>query len=146
VQLHFLLRPVDPGSFDHVAYLYAILYRRMSEPKFNISHRRMPTLRQHWAFLKSRPYEQHYLIMSGEVLLGACYVSHHDEVGIWLSTEHRRSGLGSHILDQIIKRRGRQRLIANVAKTNLPSLMFFLRNGFVLLPEEPEQFVLEHYG
>jgi len=144
VQTHFLLTPVDPDEFEHLAYLYAILYRRMAEPQFNISHTRMPTFKQHCAFLQGYPYERHYLIMSGEILLGACYITRHSEVGIWLDTDHRRNGLGTHILNQLIKR-SEHRLVANVAKTNTPSLLFFLRNGFVLMREETEQFVLEHY-
>jgi RimJ/RimL family protein N-acetyltransferase len=144
----FRLIEASYTSSDHLGYLYSMLRHRLDEPDCNISHTVLPTWKQHVAFLRTRPYRQHFIITEGDgpLYLGVCYVSHQDEIGIWIDPLHRRHGLGRTILEILIRRHERNTscgLKANVAKTNFASALFFLRNGFVLMEQQDRQYVFE---
>ena len=59
-------------------FLYNLLKER--DPKANISHKKMPTFKQHEKFMDSKPYSKWYVIMGSEEKLGSIYLTKESEI------------------------------------------------------------------
>jgi RimJ/RimL family protein N-acetyltransferase len=119
------LTPIE--DFDGAAsMLYALLAER--EPEESISHKAMPTFKQHCEFLASEPYAVWYIIDEGA---GAVYLSKQDEIGIGIMRAHQRKGLASQAIQEIMRRHPRKRYLANINPHNLASLKLFGKLGFL---------------
>ena len=121
--------PVRLVSVYSVKDAKEILYRLLSRrPKrVNISHRKMPSPRQHAAFVRSKPYQAWYLIrtVSGE-FAGGIYLSKAGEIGIFLFKEHQGRGYGKQAVEALMKKhRSVKRFLANVSPNNPHSINFF---------------------
>lgn len=115
---------------DAVNVLYALLAER--EPRVRISHKKMPTLAQHKAFIRRKPYKCWYLITgeSGE-RLGSIYLTKSDEIGLFIFKKHRATGIGSRALRLLMRRNPKvRRFLANINPTNAPSIRFFKKFRF----------------
>ena len=112
---------------------YLFLYHLLSErsPIENISHKNMPTWREHVKFNKSSPYKEDYIIWNGNERVGRVYISRNDEVGIFITKAYRGFGYGTKILKQILKNGGTY--LANIAPKNKRSQKFFEGLGFKLV-------------
>jgi len=127
---------------DSPVLLYRLLQERSTEddPYINISHRKLPTWREHLKFFDSKPYRRWYLIQTlGERYAGTCYLTRQNEIGIVLFREHRGNGYGLHAVNKLItehkplkaipgKRSGQ--FIANINPNNQRSIRIFQRLGF----------------
>lgn len=122
-------------SPDAPTYLYALLTER--EAHINISHRQMPTAEQHLAFVRSKPYRAWYLCHVKRRVVGAVYLTKHDEVGVFIFREHRGKGHGARAVKALLKKHP-GRLLANINPENTASLALFKALGFV-----PRQITLE---
>lgn len=121
-----MIRLVDVYAHPNAeALLYALLGERSSE--VNISHKAMPTLEEHKAFIASRPYEAWYIIEDREPV-GATYLSKQREVGIFIFAKHQGRGYGREAV-ATLRRLHPGRLLANVAPGNHRSILFFKRMG-----------------
>lgn len=111
-----------------------ILYRLLAErpPSVNISHRKMPSWRQHKAFVKSRPYKAWYIIRNASrTIVGGVYLSRQNEIGIFIFKEFRQKGYGGKAVDLLINRHRRvKRFLANISPRNDRSIRFFKRFKF----------------
>jgi len=112
-------------------FLYQLLAERDSIA--NISHRRMPTYREHVKFVKSKPYRKWYIIYFKNRRAGSVYLSKQDEVGIFLKKGVQGRGIGSIALRLLMKKNPRDRLLANISPRNKESAKFFKKNGFTLI-------------
>lgn len=129
-----------------------ILYKLLAErPAANfISHRKMPSIEEHAAFIKSKPFRYWYLIglntdgLFGSVYAGAIEVTYLNEVGVAIFDKYRRKGYGYQALDLFFK--GHEPLheipairnghwLANIAVRNVASKEFFGRFGFKPIQE-----------
>lgn len=108
--------------------LHDLLLER--DPQANISHVEMPTWEQHCAFIASRPYKEWHLIEAGGEVVGACYVSKQNEIGIFIFRQHQGNGYGSAAVRQILAAHPGERMLANVAPLNERSRAMFERLGF----------------
>ena len=118
------LTPIE--DFDGAAsMLYALLSER--EPHESISHKAMPTFKQHCEFLASEPYTAWYIIDEGA---GAVYLTKNDEIGIGILKAHQRHGLGRQAIRELMRLHPRKRYLANINPHNLSSLRLFERLGF----------------
>lgn len=145
---------------DAVRVLYELLLER--DPSTNISHRKMPSWREHQQFAESKPYRKWYLIQSidQEVIsitdgpggnryrirqfVGACYLTRQNEIGIFLFKAHQGKGYAVEAVNLLItkhkplkaipgKRTGR--FIANINPANERSKRLFQKLGFVHIQE-----------
>jgi RimJ/RimL family protein N-acetyltransferase len=111
----------------------AFLYRLLKErpPEANISHRKMPTMAQHVAFIRSDPYTWWYILedVDGQKC-GSIYLTDYDEIGISIAREHQRQGLARWAVQTLMKTHKRQRYLANVAPKNVMSHALFAAMGF----------------
>lgn len=62
-------------------FLYELLKKR--DPLANISHKKMPTYKEHIKFVKSRPYKVWYVIHFGKRKVGSIYLSKQNEIGLF---------------------------------------------------------------
>lgn len=100
------------------------------EPHENISHRKMPTLPEHEAFVRSRPYPHWYLIDTENGYAGAVYLTDRDEIGIGILRAHRRAGLAGQSIAALMQRAQRPRYFANINPANEASIALFRMLGF----------------
>jgi RimJ/RimL family protein N-acetyltransferase len=121
-----------------------ILYRLLAErdAKVNISHKEMPCLGDHIRFVEERPYRFWYFVMFRDEVAGACFLTHNNEIGIFIFKSHQRRGLAYETVKLLIglhapmfaipgKRTGH--FIAHVSPYNLASAALFDRLGFQLV-------------
>jgi len=124
--------------------LYALLRERSVEddPHVNISHRRLPTFHDHERFVESRPYRYWYLILVEQSVVGTCYISKRNEIGIVLFRAHRGKGYGSQAVAALIEKHKPLKaipgvrsgsFIANINPKNEASIRMFSRLGFTHL-------------
>ena len=112
-------------------FLYELLKQR--DPKANISHKRMPSFKQHESFIQSKPYSKWYIIQSSNDDIGSIYLSKNNEIGIFLIGKNQNKGIGCKALKLLIEKNPKIRYLANVNPKNKKSIDFFKKNGFKLI-------------
>ena len=115
---------------DTPQILYDLLAER--EPQANISHKQMPTIEEHLAFMASKPYLHWLLIEDFGVSLGAIYLTKQDEIGLAIFKQFQGQGWGTKALAEFKRLVPRERYFANVAPANLAGQSFWLKHGFKL--------------
>jgi len=112
-------------------FLYELLKQR--DPRANISHKKMPSFKQHENFIRSKPYSKWYIIQSSKNDVGSIYLSKNNEIGIFLIKKNQNNGIGVNALKLLIKKNPKVRYLANVNPKNKKSIDFFKKNGFKLI-------------
>ena len=113
---------------EYCKFLYTLLESR--DPIQNISHSVMPTWEQHIDFIKSRPYLDWEVIIVDDVLVGAYYITKHNEIGLFILPEHSGQKIGTYVLSYVLSGNRRGRMYANINPKNVRSIEFFKKNGF----------------
>lgn len=116
------------NSPDALSVLYQLLEERT--PEFNISHREMPTLQAHRAFVDSRPYSAWYLVQVDEKQIGAIYLTKMNEIGIFVLQAYQGNGYGKRAISLLMERHPCERYLANINPANERSIEFFRGLGF----------------
>lgn len=111
--------------------LYTLLQER--EPRANISHRAMPSWKQHCKFVARRPYSAWYLIKLREDYVGAIYLTSMNEIGIAVLKQWRKRGVGPAATRLLMRKHGRRRYLANINPRNEESIRLFGRIGFRII-------------
>lgn len=117
-------------STDH-RFLYQLLAER--DPTANISHKKMPTYKEHIKFVKSKPYSVWYVIYFKNKKVGSIYLSKQNEIGIFLKKKVHGIGIGSVSMNILMEKNPRDRFLANISPRNNESKKFFKKNGFTLI-------------
>jgi RimJ/RimL family protein N-acetyltransferase len=117
--------------------LYKLLEER--EAHVNISHRAMPSWKQHLAFIARRPYAAWYLIKSGRDYVGAIYLTAMNEIGVFVAAQFHGLGLGSRAVELLIHKHGRRRYLANINPRNGQSIQMFRKMGFRIAQQTYER-------
>src|SRR3989304_1033233 len=112
-------------------FLYDILRER--EPITNISHKKIPTYKQHVHFIMSKPYSKWYIVYYRGKKSGSAYLSKQNEIGIFLKKGIQNKGIGNMVLQLLMKNNPRPRYLANINPKNSKSINFFKKNGFHLI-------------
>jgi len=112
---------------DRAQILFQLLEER--EPDQNISHKAMPTWKEHLSFVESKPYKAWYFI-EDEGIVGACYLSKQDEIGIFVFKAHQGKNYGPLAVKAIMHEHGKRRYLANIAPGNERSRRIFRDLGF----------------
>ena len=84
---------------SHVSSLFKILKERKKSD--NISHKKLPTYKEHKMFVDSSPYRYWFLVLVSEDYIGTVYVSKSNEISIKL-LEHSNT-IYKEILNLIIR-------------------------------------------
>ena len=109
-------------------FLYALLEQRGANE--SISHKKMPTMKEHVDFMASRPYKHWYIISVLNVgYVGAIYLTHQRELGIWIHQSYQRSGYARMAIAQLQQRHPGP-LLANINPRNAKSISLFAALGF----------------
>jgi len=112
---------------DSVEFLYELLYERT--PEQSISHKKMPTIDEHFAFFDSVPYELWMMIFNDDdVAVGSIYLTHNREVGIFIKKEHQGKGYGKNAIG-LLREYSPGRLLANINPYNAKSRTMFEKMG-----------------
>jgi len=112
-------------------FLFELLKER--NPTINISHRVMPSLEEHTKFVENYPYTKWYIAYSDSRSIGSIYISKQDEIGIFIKKEFQKLGLGTKMIQELIKKHPRKRYLANINPENKSSIIFFENQGFKLI-------------
>lgn len=130
-------------DLDATKLLYEMLRERSTEEDayVNISHRALPTWKEHVAFVRSKPFRAWYIIRIGtaEAIGGNCYLTWQNEVGIILVRAWRGLGFGPVAVKLMLERhkplkaipaKRRGHFIANINPANDRSVRMFESLGF----------------
>lgn len=112
-------------------FLYELLEQR--NPIVNISHRKMPTYKEHIKFVLSKPYSKWYIIQYNNQKIGSIYLTKQNEIGIFLLNEIVGKGVGSKALELFIMQNPESRYLANINPKNKESIRFFKKFGFKII-------------
>jgi RimJ/RimL family protein N-acetyltransferase len=129
---------------------YDMLYTLLDERPMNanISHSKTPSWDEHVVFCESQPYWKWYIIKAGETRVGACYITHNNEIGIAILDEYKRHGLavkalkrlmGTHTPLPEVKSVRPANFIANINPNNEASKKLFKGLGFTKIQETYER-------
>lgn len=136
------LKPADADDIRDVCCLFYLLRERKWYE--NISHKQMPTLDEHEAFIRSKPYKDWRLIFlehcDGKYVgfVGAVYLSKRNEIGIFLLKEFRGKGYAREAVRWVMDTYEGP-FYANINPLNAKSQEFFL-----LLEFKPLQVTYTH--
>jgi len=120
------------------------LYRMLEErPDYaNISHKKMPTWREHISFVMSDPYVAWSIITYNGNKAGHTYITEPGEIGIFIKKEYQLKGIAKFIIKTTIRMAelmkldlldvpdNRKRLLANINPKNKASIKLFEGLGF----------------
>lgn len=121
---------VDAGNTDHIGFLYWLLSERTLEQ--SISHKAMPSFSEHTVFVRSHPYHVWWLLKVGDEFVGSLYVTHQNEIGIFILRSQQRKGYARGAVLEL-NRRHPGRLFANVNPANEASRRFWEAFGGKLI-------------
>lgn len=123
-----LVSVYDEPRADEI--LWILLAER--PPEANISHREMPTIENHLAFIASRPYAHWYLVQVGEEYVGSVYLTKTRKVGIGILRGYQGRGYGP-LAVKLIKKIHPGRMLANIAPKNIKSIEMFTKLGYKMI-------------
>jgi RimJ/RimL family protein N-acetyltransferase len=117
-------------------FLYELLKERTIT--VNISHREMPTVEKHCAFIDSQPYREWFIIFDerGSVEvgpIGSIYLSKQNEIGISIRKDYQGHGCGPLAICTLMKRHPGEQFLANINPHNSRSITMFEGLGFEML-------------
>jgi len=79
------------------------------DPKANISHKRIPTFKEHIKFVKSKPYSYWYVINMDGLKVGSIYLTKQNEIGIFIKKDFQGHLIGKNALQMLMKKHPRKR-------------------------------------
>lgn len=119
-----ILRPV---SSDDYQFLFEMLKERDSRINIDFT---MPTFEQHVRFCQSNPYQVWNIIQNDLKRLGHVYLTHKNEIGIFVKKELKNKGIGSQVITEFLRQNPRKQYLANINPQNTISVDFFTKHGF----------------
>ena len=124
------LKEVNPKDNVELMHLYKLLGER--KPYQSISHKKMPLFGEHCAFVQSKPYKGWYLIWAGDEVVGTTYITHQNELGIFIYAKDKGKGYGKKAIE-LMMGLYEGPFLANINPENAASVSFFTALGFTQL-------------
>ena len=136
-------------------FLWELLRLRMDMPHVNISHHRMPTMREHLEYVENHPHRAWYIIAEPDAgeWVGTIYLTQRNEIGIHILPKWQRRGFAREAIKRIMAlhtplpaKPGERvaNFLANVNPDNYISHQLFRSMGakpiqvtYALIPEDP---------
>jgi len=112
-------------------FLFDLLKNR--NQNVNISHKKMPSFKEHIKFVNSKPYSKWYIIKQNNEKVGSIYLSKQNEIGLFLKNNVQGQNIGTKALKLLIMKNPKKRILANINPKNKKSIKFFEKNGFKLI-------------
>jgi RimJ/RimL family protein N-acetyltransferase len=111
-------------------YLYELAKER-NDPSINISFK-APTWEDHVKFVESHPYQAWFIVFDRDegTYAGAIYLTKANEIGIFVRKDWQRKGIGLWAIEELMRRQGPRRYLANINPANTPGIKVFHRAGF----------------
>lgn len=116
---------------EHYNDLYLLLIER--DPKISISHRNMPTYKDHCMFWDNKPYKFAKAINGLKGFMGYTYVTERNEVGVHIKREFQKQGIGTSVFKKLINTF--DELLVNIAPENEVALKLVKKLGFDWIQE-----------
>ena len=123
-----ILKRVTKNDFN---FLYELLGTRKYNE--NISHRKMPTFREHTNFCESLPYQFWYIIYENKLQIGSAYFTKLDEIAIHLLPNFKKKIIHTKVFKLLIKKHPKSRYLVNISNKNKKLMTFYKENGFKLI-------------
>jgi hypothetical protein len=111
--------------------LYDLLLER--KPNVNISHRQMPTWKQHVKFIAKKPYIAWYLIRWRRNYVGAIHLTTQNEIGLGILARWRGRDFGPKAIQLLMRKHRRERFLANINPHNEEWICMFRGLGFRII-------------
>ncbi len=121
----------QPIKNSDLEFLYTLLESR--EKIDNISHKKLPTFKEHTSFVKSKPYKKWYVVLNGKTKIGTVYLSKINEIGIHLLPKFKKNIFYQQILEYIMTKYPKTRLLVNINYKNNSLKRLYKKNGFKLI-------------
>ncbi len=112
-------------------FLFDLLKNR--NQNVNISHKKMPSFKEHIKFVNSKPYSKWYIIKQNNEKVGSIYLSKQNEIGLFLKNNVQGQNIGTKALKLLIMKNPKKRILANINPKNKKSIKFFEKNDFKLI-------------
>jgi hypothetical protein len=112
-------------------FLYDLLKQRKTNE--NISHKKMPTFKEHQKFMLKKPYFSWYVIFNSNKKIGSAYLSHQNEIAIWFKKELENKTLYNNVLKLILEKNPRNRYLVNINPNNKKLIKYYTKNNFKLI-------------
>lgn len=112
-----------------------LLYRLLAEraPHMNISHRGMPTWKEHLRFIAKRPYSAWYLVKHEQDYVGAIYLTELGEIGVGILRERQGEDIELRAVKALMQKNPRRRFLANINPANRAWVRMFRGLDFKLI-------------
>lgn len=121
------LIPIESATW-HKELLYSLLGERT--PEQSISHRKMPSFKDHCQFIDTHPYEAWYFIVQNSSgIVGSVYLTRQREVGIFIFNAYQGMGHGKRAI-AALRELHPGKLLANINPKNEGSIRLFEGMGF----------------
>jgi len=127
--MNLTLKPVSGKDYK---FLYKLLSQR--SPDTCISHRQMPSYKEHCRFNETLPYNEDYIIYFGRKRIGRVYITKLREVGIHFLKEY-----GEQMYREVFKYCKDKIRYANVAPQNKKVIEILKKGGFRLIQHTYEK-------
>ena len=112
-------------------FLYNLLLER--SPKANISHKKMPSYKNHVSFVKSKPYSKWYVVVNNKKKIGSIYLTNLNEIAISMKKDFDKNQIKENIIKLLMTKNPRKRYLFNVSPKNTNTINFFKKNSFKLV-------------
>ncbi len=99
----------------------------------NISHKIMPTFKNHETFVNSKPYFKWYIIYEDLKKIGSAYITNQNEIAIHFLNIKNYEGFFLESLEIIIKKNLRKRFLLNISTKNKKLKRIVEKNKFKLI-------------
>jgi hypothetical protein len=122
------LKKIGPSDTD---FLFELLKNR--DQFENISHKIMPTFKNHEKFVNSRPYFKWYIIYENLKKIGSAYITNQNEIAIHFLNIKNYEGFFLESLEIIIKKNSKKRFLLNISPKNKKLKRIVEKNKFKLI-------------
>ena len=123
-------------------FLWALLLDRTAHPEQNISHQKMPSMKEHLEFVVAHPYRVWNIITYAGQWVGVVSLTYRNEIGIQIHKDYRRQGLARAALHRLMQQHTPAtpepsllpgHFVANIAPKNAASIALFTGLGAELI-------------
>jgi hypothetical protein len=114
-----------------ISFLFELLKNRTQFE--NISHKNIPTFKNHEKFVNSKPYFKWYIIYEDLTKIGSAYITNQNEIGIHFISIREQENFFLESLKNIMTKHPRKRFLININPKNKKLKKIIEKNHFKLI-------------
>ena len=114
-----------------ISFLFELLKNRTQFE--NISHKNIPTFKNHEKFVNSKPYFKWYVIYEDLIKIGSAYITNQNEIGIHFISIREQENFFLESLKNIMIKHPRKRFLININPKNKKLKKIIEKNHFKLI-------------